>query len=134
MVSTWTASASLSSRRLRSSSLLSVVASSTRWRSHAVSAVAPICSVIAAAWSSSPTCRRSVIRRSPSTIASMRAGQALLERDRLHQRRDALLAQHARPVVQAPVDVLPGVVVGGATSSVVQPRIVVSAAERARGG
>ena len=75
MVRTCTASASLSSRRLRSSSLLSVVASSTRWRSHAVSAVAPICSVIAAAWSSSPTWRRSVIRRSPSTIASTRAGR-----------------------------------------------------------
>ena len=39
-------------------------------------------------------------------------GQALLQRDRLHQRRDALLAQHARPVVQAAVDVLPRVVVG----------------------
>ena len=39
--------------------------------------------------------------------------QALLQRDRLHQRRDALHAQHARPVMQAPVHALPGVVVGG---------------------
>ena len=39
--------------------------------------------------------------------------QPLLQRDRLHQRRDALHAQHARPVMQPPVHVLPGVVVGG---------------------
>ena len=34
-------------------------------------------------------------------------GQALDERDRLQQRRDALHAQHPRPLVQAPVDLLP---------------------------
>ena len=39
-------------------------------------------------------------------------GQALDERDRLGQRRHALLAQHARPVVQPLVHVLPRVVVG----------------------
>ena len=40
-------------------------------------------------------------------------GQALLQGDRLHQRRDALRAQHPRPVMQAPVHLLPGVLVGG---------------------
>ena len=98
MVSTCTASASDSSRRLRSSSLVSCSAAAMRRRSHDVSAVVPICSVVAAACRSWPTWRRSVSRRSPSTGSQRAAGHALDERDRLRQRRDARAAQHRGPV------------------------------------
>ena len=57
MVSTWTASASDSSRRLRSSLSVSAAASMMRWRSQAVRAVAPSWSAMAAACSSWPTWR-----------------------------------------------------------------------------
>ena len=90
---------------------------------------------VAAACSSSPTWRRSVSRRSPSTVASTRSGSASVERDRLEQRRDA-----ARRAARAPS----GAGAGAASSRRrrprrrparrVQPRNEVSAAARARGG
>ena len=83
MVSTWTASASDSRRRLRSSSVVSSPASAICRRSHAVSAVTPACSAIAASCSSWATWRRSVRRRSPSWVRSTRSGSPSDERDRL---------------------------------------------------
>ena len=111
-MSTCTASASDSSRRLRSSSPVSCSAAVIRWRSQPVSAVAPSRSAAAAACRSWPTWRRSVRRRSPSWSGEQPPGQALDERDPLQQRRDAAHAQHARPLVQAPVDLLPRLLPG----------------------
>ncbi len=75
MVSTWTASASDSSRRLRSSSPVSSPASAIWRRSQPVSAVTPACSAVAASCSSCATWRRSVSRRSPSCVRSRRSGR-----------------------------------------------------------
>ena len=112
MVSTWTASASDSSRRLRSSSAVSRSASAMRRRSHDVSAVVPSCSAVAAAWSSCATWRTSVSVRSPSAVARTRAARPspkLIASVRLATPRSRRIA---RPAVQAAVDGLPLVIAG----------------------
>ena len=74
MVITWTASASDSRRRSRSSALSSPPASAIRSFSQPVRALVPSWARTASAWRSWPTWRRSVICRSPSSRARSRAG------------------------------------------------------------
>ena len=133
-MSTCTASASDSSRRLRSSSPVSCSAAVIRWRSQPVSAVAPSRSAAAAACSSWPTWRRSVRRRSPSSSESSRPGRpstsvirsssAATPRTRstrAHSCRRRWTSSHASSPAPA-------------TCSASQPRNGVSAAARARAG
>ena len=134
IVSTCTASASDSRRRLRSSSPVSCSASAIRRRSHPVSAVVPRCSARAAAWSSCADVAQ--VGQPPLAAGEPQhaLGQALGQRDLLDQRGDALHAQHPRPAVQALVDLLPRGFVGRRRPrSDDQPRNGVSAAARARG-
>ena len=75
MVSTWTASASDSSRRLRSSLAVSCPAWAIRSASQAARAETPSWPSLAASWRSCPTWRRSVMVRSPSRSARIRAAR-----------------------------------------------------------
>ena len=97
MVSTWTASASDSSRRERSSSPSLLGRVDRAGAATTASAAVPSRSAAAAPCSSWPTWRRSVSRRSPSVTAQHPPRQALDQRDRLGQRREPAPAQHAPP-------------------------------------
>ena len=130
---TCTASASDSSRRLRSSSPVSCSAAAMRWRSHAVSAAVPMCSPTAAAWRSCATWRRSVSRRSPSAAARTRPGSpsasvsvSVSEATPLSRSRRAQACSRrcSSSHSSSPAH---------ATRSALQPRNGVRAAERARG-
>ena len=135
MVSTCTASASDSSRRLRSSSAVSVLgrrrcaaqpAPSARWCRAARS--------VAAACRSWPTWRRSVSRRSPSTACEHAAGQALAERDRLESATATPRRAAPAPSGAGGGGRLPGVLVGGGDLLGASSRGRRERRRRARGG
>ena len=56
--------------------------------------------------------RRSVMKRSPARRSSTRRGTSTGATHRLEQRGDALVAQERRPLVEGPVQVLPGLLRG----------------------
>ena len=132
MVSTWTASASESSRSARSSSALSRSASAMRCRSQDVSEETPSCCSVATVCSSWPTCPRSVSRRSPpsrprtrrgtASVAEIESSSAATPRLR---RRPAQRWNFACSSSQAGSS-------AAAICSALQPRKEVSAADRAR--
>ncbi len=113
MVSTCTASASDSSRRLRSSLLVSSSASAMRWRSQAVSAVTPRPSVVDGGVEQ----LADVAQVGEVALAAGRGQQpgreALGRADQLEERGDAVAAQDGGPAVQGEVHRFPGVVAGG---------------------
>ena len=133
-VTIWTAAASESRRRLRSSPT-SACASSMRCRSHSTSAAGPRCASTVAACSACPTWRRSVSRRSPPATASRRAGSPVpavtasssaatpRSRSRPAQRRSAAPSSSRSP--SAP---------SAQRSVTVRPKKQVSAASRIRIG